>query len=955
MKKIKNVKAFCLLFFAGISAAILGFKALKNNCRTILATSASEIVDEFDSSNSKRYAEVFNEDGSIQMIEDFTQQDSAQNKNIMRAAASTNFVERKLIDSGKPDSDSLVLTILGDGFTASEQTTFINIATDMVDHLVGNPTKSIVGIYPFDLYRDYFTIYAIEVVSNQSGVSRDSRPNNHIVVDNYFGSSYYQGKDTPKAIERSMNITNESAVKKMTKKHSITSLVLCNSDSRTGGTSLGNGIVVMNCKGTGLDRANVLSHELGHSVGNLADEYYEVSDNRFYTSERPNKTKESDPSKVKWKDFLGINFSGIPVGIYSYSSDLKASDLADPDFKPDANVWYKPTRNSVCKMQNSNKDFCPVCAKTMMDELTDICDYYPIVNGKKYSASGVNIEVTMTAKDDNEDSWFFKIQNNTGQTINFEYNSMTCFENDAREWNNICHIVSTGYVNVGASTDDKAIKIKKNGLAETIVISYVKGQTRYIFYAYDLKDNGDMTCKSSTKDESIQVKILYKSDNKWNLTFTNRTGATRTFFYNKAMCFEGDAKKWSGLTDVDYFTLGNQGTTNITIGENVAAGTIVFSYIVGNTRYIYYAYGLHEDKRISSYRSTSSAPSYERNNMKLQVVGKNGYTWLVNLTNLTGSSKVFQYNRYLCFEGDAKNWNLGSDVMSTSTIVNGQTTLTPLRITENGFAGTMAISYTNGTNRYIAYAYNISTTGSMSAYKNTIPLSSSSDSSQCVTKGTLITLADGSKKKVETLTGNELLLTWNLETGKYEASPILFIDSDPKSNYEVITLTFSDNTKVEVVSEHGFFDSTLNKYVYLDKNAEKYIGHTFIKESDRIKKKVKLKKVKITNKVTKTYSPVTYGNLCYYVNGMLSMPGGIDGLFNYFKVDPKTMMYDKKEMLRDIKKYGLFTYQEFYSIMPIPEEIFNAVNGKYLKVAIGKGLISYEKIEQLVERYSIFF
>ena len=52
---------------------------------------------------------------------------------------------------------------------------------------------------------------------------------------------------------------------------------------------------------------------------------------------------------------------------------------------------------------------------------------------------------------------------------------------------------------------------------------------------------------------------------------------------------------------------------------------------------------------------------------------------------------------------------------------------------------------------------------------------------------------------------------------------------------------------------------------------------------------------------------------------MLSMPGGIDGLFNYFKVDPKTMMYDKKEMSYDIKKYGLFTYEEFCSIIPVPE------------------------------------
>lgn len=43
------------------------------------------------------------------------------------------------------------------------------------------------------LFSDYFTVYAIEVISNQSGVNRDANTNNGVIVDNYWGSSFYYG------------------------------------------------------------------------------------------------------------------------------------------------------------------------------------------------------------------------------------------------------------------------------------------------------------------------------------------------------------------------------------------------------------------------------------------------------------------------------------------------------------------------------------------------------------------------------------------------------------------------------------------------------------------------------------------------------------------------------------------------------------------------------------------
>lgn len=226
----------------------------------------------------------------------------------------------------------------------------------------------------------------------------------------------------------------------------------------------------------------------------------------------------------------------------------------------------------------------------------------------------------------------------------------------------------------------------------------------------------------------------------------------------------------------------------------------------------------------------------------------------------------------------------------------------------------------------------------------------------CVAEGSLITLADGSQKAVEELSGSEELLVWNMFTGKFDTAPILFIDSDPKQIYEVINLYFSDGTSVKVISEHAFWDFNLNKYVFLRRDADKYIGHWFNKQTTDSSgnltwDKVQLVNVQVKDEITTAYSPVTYSHLCYYVNGMLSMPGATEGLINIFDIDSDTMTINKDKFNEDINQYGLFTYEEFVEIVPVTEEIFNAFNGQYLKVAIGKGLITIDRLTNLFNRY----
>lgn len=229
----------------------------------------------------------------------------------------------------------------------------------------------------------------------------------------------------------------------------------------------------------------------------------------------------------------------------------------------------------------------------------------------------------------------------------------------------------------------------------------------------------------------------------------------------------------------------------------------------------------------------------------------------------------------------------------------------------------------------------------------------------CVATGTMITLFDGTQKAVEDLDGTEKLLVWNLYSGKFDSAPILFIDSHGEGIYKVLKLTFDDGTCVDVIDEHGFWDYNEKRYVYItNNNAGAYVGHYFDKEfvdenGNLCHKKVSLIDFEIVEEHTNAWSPVTFEHMCYYVNGMLSVPAATEGFTNIFEAD-ENMKYDEEKLQEDIEKYGLFDYEQDFKDL-IPQQIFEAFGGKYLKVSLAKGYITFEQIEHLIQRYSKYF
>jgi hypothetical protein len=67
------------------------------------------------------------------------------------------------------------------------------------------------------------------------------------------------------------------------------------------------------------------------------------------------------------------------------------------------------------------------------------------------------------------------------------------------------------------------------------------------------------------------------------------------------------------------------------------------------------------------------------------------------------------------------------------------------------------------------------------------------------------------------------------------------------------------------------------------------------------------------------------------------------------------MAYDPEAMQRDIETYGLYTYEEVNALVELPIEMFEAVQGQYVKVAIGKGIITEQDLINMINRYLRLF
>ena len=219
----------------------------------------------------------------------------------------------------------------------------------------------------------------------------------------------------------------------------------------------------------------------------------------------------------------------------------------------------------------------------------------------------------------------------------------------------------------------------------------------------------------------------------------------------------------------------------------------------------------------------------------------------------------------------------------------------------------------------------------------------------CVTGDTLVTLADGTQKRIDQVSYADQLLVWNFYTGEYAVAPSALIQNHGYAWNNIIKLTFNDGTMTKAVNEHGYFDATINEFVIImPDNVADYVGHEFVREDGNSYTTVTLVSAEVSEEYVEAYSILAANYYNFITDRMFSLTSPVieTNFFMPFMVG-ENMTFDAEKMAEDIEMYGLYEYADFEG--KIPYEVFECLNIKYLKVAVGKGLVTYDQIIELLD------
>jgi hypothetical protein len=251
--------------------------------------------------------EVFAPDGSISRA-------SIPVAALPRAARVAVDAEVVTIQQTGSPADRYDLVFIGDGYTAGEQALFHSQAVAR--------WAQITAYEPFKTLKDKFNVWQVNAVSNQSGSDNDPTPG--VRKDTVLGSAFYCG-DLARLICVDTTVTRAYAA---LAPGSDQALVLVNSN-----TYGGSGGTVTVSSGGNSQSGDIVVHELGHSIGGLADEYGGPG---RYTGGEPTEPNVS-LGTAKWASYLGrATPDGGVIGAYEGGAYF------------DSGV-YRPSQNSIMR------------------------------------------------------------------------------------------------------------------------------------------------------------------------------------------------------------------------------------------------------------------------------------------------------------------------------------------------------------------------------------------------------------------------------------------------------------------------------------------------------------------------------------------------------------------------------------------------------------------------------
>ncbi|MGK0202191.1 MAG: hypothetical protein ACI9S9_001257, partial [Planctomycetota bacterium] len=233
-----------------------------------------------------------------------------------------------IISNGTTDT-RYDIVILGDGYQASEQTQFDNDVTAFLTSLFQRE--------PYNLFADYYNVHTVFRSSIDSGADHpDASP--PIFVNTAYEATYNFG-GTPRClyIQNTSQALADAALAPATEGRVM---VMVN-DSRYGGCA-----ATFAVSYNGSSMSEVQAHELGHSLGQLADEY-QYNGNTYTGPEPGSVNLTTSPTGQKWSIWHGTQGIGAFQGGGYNQYGL-----------------YRP--RSTCLMRDLGVVLCRVCQENIV-------------------------------------------------------------------------------------------------------------------------------------------------------------------------------------------------------------------------------------------------------------------------------------------------------------------------------------------------------------------------------------------------------------------------------------------------------------------------------------------------------------------------------------------------------------------------------------------------------------
>lgn len=229
--------------------------------------------------------------------------------------------------SGAADN-RLDLVFVGDGYTANQ----IGLYNSHVDSVLDD----LFFYEPFKSYEPYFRVTRVEVVSNESGVDND--PVQGIDRDTELGMRYWCN-----GIERLLCVNVSAAYAYANTAPDVDQVIALANSTKYGGAGYSSSNLGTAAGGNGA-AAQIAIHELGHSLGDLADEYT-YGGPTVYQGGEPSDANASllNASQMaaqnrKWAAWLGENRAGFDGPVDTFEGAVY-SELG----------VYRPSNNSMMR------------------------------------------------------------------------------------------------------------------------------------------------------------------------------------------------------------------------------------------------------------------------------------------------------------------------------------------------------------------------------------------------------------------------------------------------------------------------------------------------------------------------------------------------------------------------------------------------------------------------------